>query len=1821
MAEGGYDNVESSGRIRQRNRTLDWEGIDAESLRKLKQARGCKKSIVTRCQEEISQLMTDASNASKVKDKLEELHKAFEEFTRAHVAYHDRLEDLYDIEESDDYFKSVEQSQGRLAGEISRWIFSSNGTDSNNRLEGNARDGIDDIAPSDSISNVGSRADSKHSRTSRRSRSSSVRSKESTTSSVLSARAKAAAKRAMLEAEATKFEDWQALKKEELALQLKKKALELQTEIAKAQAEELAYAQAENDGGGKSITEENNTGMSLPRAQQHLTTDSARNVMNAQTDETVQREDTSILAEKTKTPNRAPDVSEFTKADAGTTPKPSSNSPDPKQSSFAPIKVKSEVYQPAHGDSTRNDAMVRQLLEAQYFQSQQLQALVQQQQQSTLALTLPQPDVPVFSGNPIEYWTFIRAFENLIDKKTTSESARLYYLVQYTSGEVQELVKSCLSMSEDSGYRTARALLQKSYGSSYKIASAYVEKLSSGPAIKAEDGEALKRFSIALTACKNTLTEIGYLNKLENPDTLRAIVLRLPFGLRQKWRDVADNITETQNHEITIADLSNFVSAKARAATHAVFGDISSQPLQSLGSSGARRRSPLPTKSSFGTQVEASQENIERQSSQSARKCPLCSSDHWLSQCSYFKEKSLAARWQYVNSESLCANCLVAGHSANFCPKKGFCRVTGCNGKHSSYLHPRGQGAAPISSVSSSATTEAQAQTRNRENDQIVLNGYVKEKKENRSSVASLALVPVKVRAPGCDLVVETYAFLDNGSNVSFCSEELAAQLGLSGRPTSLTLTTIESEESESASRVVSLQVMDLEEENAVELPCVFTRPKLPVAVENGAQQEDVDRWPHLAGIRITRIDANVGLLIGTDAPEILQPKEVRESCHSGPYATRTIFGWVVNGPLGRVRDSNFYTANFIRADTELSEQFRSYCNMEFNDSVYGGKPSLSQNDKRALELMQETCVWQEGHYTIALPWKEDPPCIENNRSLAEHRLRLLKKRLLKDSDLRVKYTTCIEDLLHKGYGKKAPAIAAPGRTWYLRHHAVFHPAKPGKVRVVFDCSAKHRGSSLNDKLLQGPDLTNSLVGVLSRFRQEAVAVMADIEAMFHQVKVTPEDCNALRFLWWPDGDLTAQPEELMMAVHLFGGVSSPSCANFALKKTAEDNKTSFDPEIVRTVKRNFYVDDCLKSVTSDERAIFLVDNLTELLRRGGFRLTKWLSNSRKVVESIPEVERATVVKNLDFDLPIIERALGVRWDVASDTFSFSITIKDRPATRRGLLSVISSVYDPLGFVAPFVLPAKILLQDLCKRKFDWDDPIPQEDLTRWQTWLNELPKLEHFRVERCFKPHGFGEVESCQLHLFSDASEVAYGAAAYLRMVNGNGDVHCSFVMGKSRLSPLKPVTIPRMELSAAVLSTRLDRMIREELEYRIDDSVFWTDSTCVLRYVENDEKRYETFVANRVSAIREQSLPSQWRYVQTELNPADDASRGMSADDIVKPTRWLKGPDFLLKDEAMWPQRPSAMLSNQEEDADRKAVKVSFVSFSSTTAIQTDKMFQRFSNWYKLKKFVGWILRFKYGARDAVARRKEGTSSLPRINQKIKPLDVEELQSAEKAIIEAVQSRSFVEERLSLKEAKKVKRSSHIISLDPVLIEGTLRVGGRLQNSPLQDTTKHPAILPKDHHISNLIVRHYHDISGHSGLEHTLSLIREKYWIVKARSLLRRILSSCVDCRKRQAAVGQQKMASLPADRVTPFEPPFSYVGVDCFGPLEVRRGRSTVKRYGVLFTCMTARAVHIEIAYSLDTDSFLNALRRFTARRGEPKQITSDNGGNFVKGEKDL
>lgn len=429
-----------------------------------------------------------------------------------------------------------------------------------------------------------------------------------------------------------------------------------------------------------------------------------------------------------------------------------------------------------------------------------------------------------------------------------------------------------------------------------------------------------------------------------------------------------------------------------------------------------------------------------------------------------------------------------------------------------------------------------------------------------------------------------------------------------------------------------------------------------------------------------------------------------------------------------------------------------------------------------------------------------------------------------------------MHDIISRGYAEKVPAkdlASSQGKVWYIPHHGAYHPKKRA-IRVVFDCAASFQGKSLNTQLLQGPDLTSSLVGVITRFRKEPVVLMADIEAMFHQVHVPAEDSNLLRFLWWPCGDFVQHMEMYRMLVHLFGATSSPSCANFALQKCAEDNRDSFSQQVVDTILNSFYVDDCLASVASESQAVALYRDLQAICARGGFQLKKWISNSRNVL-AIPEKERAKEVKelNLDYDTLPVERALSVQWCVQSDAFKFRIAIQDQPLTRRGILSMVSSIYDPLGVLVPVVLKAKLILQDLCRKGLRWDDIIPAAVVMEWTKWIQELHLLEDFKVGRRVKPVDFGTVTSAQLHHFADASEVSYGTVTYLLLRNTNAQLCSAFVMGKARVAPLKPVTIPRLELTAALVAARMDRLWRKELQMLLLKSVFWTDSTSVLKYI----------------------------------------------------------------------------------------------------------------------------------------------------------------------------------------------------------------------------------------------------------------------------------------------------------------------------------------------------------------------------------------------------
>ena len=1833
-----------------KTKTVDVDGAVHERILRLKRSRSGSKAAVTRRQRELLELMKSSDNVDQVRAKFLDLEVAMRHFNEAHDKYHAELTDESAIRDSIEYFESVKRMGTAVFQSFDVWLQSA---------QFKLQEELDlaiSLHPEDSISNISSTKSKSAASSRRRKSKSSASSSLSQSSTASSAGLRASAKKAALSVEVAALKTRQDIQLEELLLKQKKENFELETKLAKADAEEKVYSYCEE----RRLSTLSSQLPTLHATKKESTVDKPEG----------QESHTLTLAGQfaTSTPGQV-EEKETVEAPVHQTEenqevKCSPLNPDApvwKGYGCSPSAINGESAEGGlleqHLDlSDKNVSHVIEVQKMQQQQNQQLQELLKQHQLQTLAMTLPQPEISVFSGDPVEYSDFVRAFENLIESKTSSPNSRLYYLVQYTSGEVKELMQSCLSMDPKEGYKTARALLKDRYGQSYKIATALIDRVTKTPQIKSDDGPALQRYSVVLTSCKNSLKEIGYLNKIENPDTLQRIIGRLPLWLRQRWREKADYINEELKREVTIGDVAEFVEAKARIANHPVFGDIhSNDDKNNAVGIGSKRRYRTPSKehkgSAFTTQgttpestTDPPKDNTERAPDKSNVKCPLCKESHWLSRCQLFRGKSVDERISFVRSRGLCDNCLVAGHMAMSCPKKSFCQIVGCkigHRKHSTFLHPKNDKPvkAPTPSVSETQSSNTENENQNGQarscfTEMVACEGVCSATGAG-ASATGLAIVPVNVRAEGREKMVQTYAFLDPGSNTTFCTDKLIERLGATGRKAMLSLTTMDSDNVKSESLVVNLEVSDLQGRNVVELSNVFSRVKLPVTVDDMPVQSDVERWFYLKDIDLPCIDADIELLIGSDVPELLEPHEVQRSEDGGPYAVRTLLGWTINGPLGRASKAA-RTSNRIQSHVVLDQQFVRFCEMEFNDSQFSIEKGLSQDDKRALAIMEDSAELCGGHYEVALPWKVFPPDLPNNKIVAEHRLGLLKKRLLKDPQLHRKYSLFMDDLFDKGHAQKVPeGQREDSPSWYLPHHPVIHPQKPDKVRVVFDCAAKFQNVSLNQQILQGPDLTNSLIGVLTRFREQPIAIMADIEKMFYQVRVPIEDSRYLRFLWWPSGEMDKEPEEFQMLVHLFGGVSSPSCANYALQKTAEDNAEHFDKDTIQTVRRNFYVDDCLKSVEDNQQASRLVDQLRQLLAKGGFRLTKWVSNAYDVIQSVPVSERASSVKELDLENLPVERALGILWDVQSDTFRFKIAVKDRPPTRRGILSVISSIYDPLGFVAPLILPAKAILRDLCRKGLDWDDRIPLEDLKRWQDWLQELPKLEQFAVERCLRPKNFGRIVSSQLHNFSDASGEGYGAVTYLRVVNEAGNVHCAFLMGKSRQTPQKSVTIPRLELSAAVVATRLNKMMQHELDVALEEEFFWTDSTCVLSYITNKEKRFQTFVANRITTIHEGSRPDQWNYVDTDSNPADDASRGLSAEDIIHQSRWINGPPFLWEAEDRWPKRPEISVEIKEDDPEVKRERKTFSVASTVEADFLNRVVQSCSSWYKLKKLMAWILRYRSNLLRECRRRKEGTAKVL-VSEIPSPISVEEMHSAEIEVLKYVQRQCFREELVCLqgKESKvelkksvrarrtgSVKKSSSIAKLDPELRDDLLCVGGRLRHAPIEQEQRHPVILPKKHHVVDLIVRHYHLLSGHSGQEYVLSLIRKSYWIIKGRVAVRRVVNRCFSCRRRQAPFKTQKMADLPADRVTPNKPPFSFVGVDCFGPFWVKRARSQVKRYGVLYTCLATRAIHLEVAQSMDTDSFLNSMRRFIARRGVPEVMRSDNGSNFVGGCKEL
>ena len=1021
------------------------------------------------------------------------------------------------------------------------------------------------------------------------------------------------------------------------------------------------------------------------------------------------------------------------------------------------------------------------------------------------------PDVTLddFSGNILEFDYFKANFKEMVENKVKDQRGRLTRLLQYTSGDAKDLIKGCVHESSDRCFLRAMELLNKEYGDPHATTCAYLNELRSWPPIRSNDAKAYKGFYRFLLKCQSFKNE-ERLTELDSTDMIRTMLSRFATPVQEAWNKAACKIRDTQKREAVFDDLVLFVDYQSRLLNNPAYSRDAFGLAKNVSNG-----SNSTTYKTYATGVNEAGGNPETKKDP----CFWCNDvNHGLETCPGFMTKTLSERRKIIFQNRLCFACLKPTseiHKAETCNQKQHCAA--CSETHPTCLH--------VFSVSGC--------------------------RPEGGRVTGLPVIPVILyHRDDPSTQVQVYALMDECSTGTFVKESLLQSFpSLPQRTEDVGVKTVIGMENSYRTAVEGFVVEAIPafkekyKQKPIELPTCFAQKEIPVDSAEIPCREAVRQWKHLAGIEdflLTRDDhIPVGLLIGGNCTKTQEPHEVILSEEDGPYANRSRLGWCIVGPLMfselNTRKCNLVgvrvPAEDITTNTQSSHHFAicntiKQCSIEnqlremymhdFNEP-HPEKKGLSVEDTDFLTRMKEGVVKQDsGHYCLPLPFRNPGVIFPNNRAQAVSRAGTLKKKMLKDKGFQAEYNIFVQNMLNMGFARKVPDIERNDpNVWYIPHHAVFHPTKK-KIRVVFDCAAKYQGRCLNDELLQGPDLANLLVGVLIRFRKEPIAVQADITSMFYQVRVPSYQQKFLRFLYWPDGDVSKGLEEFQMCVHLFGARSSTSCCLHALHQAAVNKNNNSSDEARQAILDSFYMDDLLKSFPTDEVALQQVKEITSLCGDAGYYLSKCVSISETVMEGVPLEKKAeSMLKRKDFGAnPHVERALGVAWYIVNDSFGFIICMSDTPLIRRGMLSTITSVFDPQGLAGPFLLKGRKIMQEVTGETKSWDDSVSDEHSAAWRRWRTELLDLNELVVNRCYKPVGFGEATHSSLHCFSDASDIGYGQATYLRQENERGDVAVSLVLGKSRVAPLKVTTIPRLELVAATVSAKVSALVKEEIK-----------------------------------------------------------------------------------------------------------------------------------------------------------------------------------------------------------------------------------------------------------------------------------------------------------------------------------------------------------------------------------------------------------------------
>ncbi|XP_037823160.1 uncharacterized protein LOC119611586, partial [Lucilia sericata] len=1151
------------------------------------------------------------------------------------------------------------------------------------------------------------------------------------------------------------------------------------------------------------------------------------------------------------------------------------------------------------------------------------------------SIRLPQIEIPDFDGNLSNWIRFRDLFNAMVDARTNlSDVEKLEYLQTKLKGEASSIIKHLTPTNGN--YRIAWDIVKKKYDRPDQIKETYIRLLLTQPSVKNGTLSEIRKFYNNTIECYNALSVLY--ESVASWDPL------LLFLIKEKLDRETITLWYRQQNDIdrqSFKKLLDFLESRVIELESLEIPDQSS-----------KFRKP----NKFVTMTATTQS------------CPVCQKDHFLFACQQFKDLNIERRKNVVLKSGFCLNCLKEKHFSKDC-KSSSCRT--CGLKHNTLLHVNTNPSRGNAEQSSDDTNGSSSITVNSSQQTTT----------NQTTLLPTAVIMVRDRN---NSLQPCRALVDTGAQSTLISESCVQRLQLNRSHDKTALCGVGGNTTSYTRGKVQLEIFakDINRTIIVQTYCLSNLTQYIPSHTIVNQKLEYFKDLKLAD-PVYHKPNHIDIILGADVfPHCILGEKVSHPSGS-PTALSTIFGWVIMGNVNRQPEKSIMIAHL---HTGLDEQLQRFWEIEQCDVQ---SKHLTPDEEHAEQHFKENVRKQpDGRYMVKLPFKANSFQLGESKTAAMRRLESMERQFDKNGNLKVEFHKFMNEYIELNHMEIA-TNKTEHQVYYMPHHAVLKPSSTTtKLRVVFDAFCKSsNNTSLNDHLLVGPTVQNDLYSILLNFRKHKIGFTADIEKMYRQVLIHPDDISYQSILW------RDSPKDPPITYHLrtvtHGTASAPFLATRTLMQVALDNSQKY-PEESNEIINKFYVDDYMSSAPDLESAISRHRTLCTVLSKSGFNLRKWSTNSRELLDKIDPQDRACS-SELIIDQSETVKTLALLWNTSTDCFQYSVCFGEITGiiTKRRVLSDISRIYDPIGWLSPVLIKMKIFMQKLWIKGVNWDEDLPSDLKAEWLQLQHQVENIRDLQIPRWFN---FNVEDRIELHGFADSSELAYSTAIYIRVIKPDGSITTSLITSKTRVTPIRQITLPRLELCAAHLMVKVMVKVKQALELQNVPTYGWTDSTVVLAWLSDHPRRWKTFIANRTSHIINIIPASQWRHITSKQNPADLATRGISSSEIKDNSLWWQGPHVLQGFTMEASTMSTASIPSNIDLEERKVI-------ATATSVKQTDLFHLFSSYDKLLRVTALILRF-FGNCKCKSQRQTGF------------LTTTELQNAHRMLVRKAQHETYAAE-----------------------------------------------------------------------------------------------------------------------------------------------------------------------------------------------------------------